>query len=49
MRVRELRDRIQAQDYRVDPQLVAAAIVERLFNPAGARTPPGAASPRPDR
>ncbi|WP_354699596.1 hypothetical protein DSM112329_05317 [Paraconexibacter sp. AEG42_29] len=48
-RVRELRDRVQARDYEVDPQLVAAAVLLRLRVPvagdevsrAGARTRTG--------
>lgn len=45
LRVRELRAQVLAQDYRVEPQVVAEALVGRLLSRAGARTPPAAAIP----
>ncbi|MCW3038288.1 MAG: hypothetical protein JWM31_193 [Solirubrobacterales bacterium] len=47
MRVRELREQVLSQRYSVDPQRVAAALLERLLSPAGARSPSGPA-PRAD-
>jgi len=40
MKMQELRERIEHDDYRVDPQAVATAIVERLL--AGVRRDEGA-------
>lgn len=45
MRVRELRSLVLAQEYCVDPQLVAEALIARLLSPADARSP---SAPPPD-